>query len=53
LRGVGVKYWDKPLIIGKRERFWGTAGVYLLPNIVSLLGKGRLLEMLYSKHQNS
>jgi hypothetical protein len=47
---VGVKYWDNPIIIGEMERFWGTAGVYFLPNIVSLLGKGRLLEMLLSIH---
>ena len=46
LRGVGMKYWDIPILIGERERFWGTAGVYLLHNIDSLLRKRRLLEML-------
>jgi len=34
-----VKYWDTPIIIVERERFWETAGVYFLSNIISLLGQ--------------
>ena len=34
-----MKYWDNPIIIVERERFWETAGVYFLSNIISLLGQ--------------
>ena len=39
LRGVGVKYLEE-------GRSFGKLLVYLLPNIINLLSKGRLLEML-------
>jgi len=41
--------WSWSEILGqpnKREMFWGIIGVYLLPNITSLLGKERLLQVL-------
>ena len=34
-----MKYWDTPIIIVERERFWETAGVHFLSNIISLLGQ--------------
>jgi len=42
-----MKYWDNPILTNREnKRFWGTAGVYILSNIISLLRKKKLLEIL-------
>lgn len=41
-----MKYWNIPIIIGELEMFWETAEVYLLSNIINLLGKRGLLDAL-------
>jgi hypothetical protein len=46
LREVGSEILEYPNNYWKRKRFWGTAGIYFLPNIISLLGKRRLFDML-------
>ena len=48
LRGVEMRYWDNPIIIGEklRERYRGTAGAYFFPISTIYCGKGRLVEML-------
>jgi len=40
LRRVGVKYWDKTIIIGERKMYWRTTEIYFPPNSDGLLGKG-------------
>ena len=43
----GMKYWDNPILTNREnKRYWGTAGVYILSNIISLLRKKKLLEIL-------
>jgi hypothetical protein len=37
LREDGMNYWDKTIVIGKKERHWGTTRVLHFPNSGNLL----------------
>jgi len=39
-REVGVKYWDKPKIIGERESYWETATTCFFSILTIYWGKG-------------
>ena len=40
MRRVGVKYWDNPIIIGERERYWKTVEAYFFPTLTVYWRKG-------------